>query len=156
MSIAVFDIDGVVADVRHRVHYVEQRPKDWRRFFGAAADDPGSPEGIEWVLRAAKEHEIVWLTGRPDWLRSVTSHWLAQHGLPAGELIMRSNQDFRPARKLKVTELNQLAPRKIEVFVDDDPEDIEAAVAAGFTASLATWLPRTAALRDAQERAGRT
>lgn len=156
MSIAVFDIDGVVADVRHRVHHVEQRPKNWARFFDSAAADPGSAEGIGWVLRAAEQHEIVWLTGRPDWLRQVTVRWLAKHGLPAGELIMRGRHDHRPARLLKVAELRGLTDRDIAVFVDDDPEVIQAAVAAGFRASLATWLPRGVALADAQERAGRT
>ena len=37
--VAVVDIDGVVADVRHRLHHVADRPKDWRSFFAAAADD---------------------------------------------------------------------------------------------------------------------
>lgn len=156
MSIAVFDIDGVVADVRHRVHHVEGRPKDWDRFFDAAADDPGSPEGIEWVHRAAQHHEIVWLTGRPDWLRPITVRWLDEQGLPAGELIMRANRDYRPARLMKVAELLGLAERDVVVFVDDDPDVIQAAADAGFPASLATWLPRGSALADAQERAGRT
>ena len=38
-TIAVFDVDGVLADVRHRLHFVERRPKDWPGFFGAMADD---------------------------------------------------------------------------------------------------------------------
>ncbi len=39
-SVAVFDIDGVLADVRHRLHHVAARPKDWDAFFGAAPQDP--------------------------------------------------------------------------------------------------------------------
>ena len=156
MSIAVFDIDGVVADVRHRVHHVEPPRRNWRRFFELAAADPPSPEGVRWALRAARDHDLVWLTGRPEWLRAVTEDWLADRGLPAGELVMRPNDDYRPARSYKVEALRRLAGRDIVVFVDDDPEVVRAAAAAGFTASLATWLPRSTALSDAQERSGRT
>jgi phosphoglycolate phosphatase-like HAD superfamily hydrolase len=156
VSIAVFDIDGVVADVRHRVHHVEGRQKHWGRFFDAAAQDSGSPEGIEWALRASADHELVWLTGRPEWLRAVTTRWLAKHGLPTDELIMRPEQDYRPARLLKVAALNRLADRDVVVFVDDDPQVVQAAAAAGFPAALADWMPRGAALSNAQDRAGRT
>jgi phosphoglycolate phosphatase-like HAD superfamily hydrolase len=156
VSIAVFDIDGVVADVRHRVHLVEPPRRNWMRFFELAKDDPPSPEGVSWALRAAADHELVWLTGRPEWLRPVTTRWLERHGLPAGELVMRPERDYRPARHYKVEALRTLADRDIVVFVDDDPAVVQAAAAAGFTASLATWLPRSTALSDAQERSGRT
>jgi FMN phosphatase YigB (HAD superfamily) len=157
VSIAVFDIDGVVADVRHRVHHVRRRPKDWERFFAAATDDPPSATGQRWAHRAAADHELVWLTGRPEWLRQVTRDWLVGHGMPDGQLIMRGSRDYRPARDYKLSELRKVARRDdVVVFVDDDPSVIEAAAAAGFTASLAEWLPRDAALADAQNRAGRT
>ena len=157
VSIAVFDIDGVVADVRHRVHFVEQRPRDWGRFFAAAGADPLSEQGAGWAHRAAADHELVWLTGRPEWLRPVTSRWIAQYQLPDGLLLMRGDGDYRPARDYKLAELRKLAARdEVVVFVDDDPMVVETAALAGFTASLATWLPRGSALADAQENAGRT
>jgi len=157
VSIVVFDIDGVVADVRHRVHFVEQRPQDWGRFFAGAAKDPLSEVGADWARKAAAEHDLVWLTGRPEWLRPVTARWLDQHDLPAGPLLMRGNGDYRPARDYKLAELRKLATREqIVVFVDDDPMVVEAAAVAGFTASLADWLPRGRAMAEAQEKAGRT
>ncbi|MEO7262097.1 MAG: hypothetical protein ABI047_12715, partial [Jatrophihabitantaceae bacterium] len=140
VSIAVFDIDGVVADVRHRQHLLERRPKDWQGFFAAAADDPGLAEGIDRVLAAITEHEIVWLTGRPNSLRAVTLSWLADHGLPVTELIMRGHRDFRPAPVLKLAELNKLRPRQVELFVDDDVKVIAAAEGAGFPAVLVDWM----------------
>ena len=54
----MFDIDGVVADVRHRLHFLQRRPKDWPGFFAAAADDPGLAEGINRVLAAVDHYEI--------------------------------------------------------------------------------------------------
>jgi len=156
VSIAVFDIDGVVADVRHRVHHVAHRPKDWAQFFDAAAADTGIAEGIAAAHAAAEHHDIVWLTGRPNWLRPVTARWLADQGLPAGQLVMRADRDYRPAPVLKVAELRRLRDRDIARFVDDDPAVIAAATAAGFPATLVTWVPRSDALAGAQDRAGRT
>jgi hypothetical protein len=156
MTISVYDIDGVVADVRHRLHHLDRRPKDWGGFFRNADKDEPLPEGIAMVSQSEAEHDIVWLTGRPDWMRGVTANWLARQGLPAGELLMRKQADFRPARVLKVSALRRLAPRGVVSFVDDDPDVVDAATAAGFPATLAAWVPRSPALADAQEQAGRT
>jgi phosphoglycolate phosphatase-like HAD superfamily hydrolase len=156
VSIAVFDIDGVVADVRHRLHLLEGRPKDWPAFFAAAVDDPGLDEGINRVLAAGAHHEVVWLTGRPHSLRAVTRRWLADHGLPVTELIMRPERDFRPAPVLKLAELNKLRSRQVELFVDDDTRVVAAAADAGFPAVLADWMTGSAALAHAQDQAGRT
>lgn len=152
----MFDIDGVVADVRHRLHHVERRPKNWDGFFGAAAADAALAEGVAAVAAAAKHHDIVWLTGRPEWLRPVTARWLADQGLPTGRLIMRANRDYRPAPVLKVAELRRLSKLGIAGFVDDDPGVIAAAAAAGYPASLATWVRRSDVLAEAQDREGRT
>jgi len=156
VTIAVFDIDGVVADVRHRLHHLDRRPKDWGGFFRTASKDSPLPEGVAMVTSSAAVHDIVWLTGRPDWMRSLTRDWLAKHGLPAGELLMRKRHDFRPAKVMKVSVLESLKPRGLISFVDDDPDVIDAAMSAGFPAALADWVPRSSTLADAQERAGRT
>lgn len=152
----MFDIDGVVADVRHRLHHVESRPKNWDGFFDAAAADTAIAEGVAAVAAAAEHHDIVWLTGRPEWLRPVTARWLADQGLPAGRLIMRANRDYRPARVLKVAQLRRLSKLGIAGFVDDDPGVIAAAAGAGFPTTLATWVLRSDVLADAQDREGRT
>ena len=81
--LAVFDIDGVVADVRHRLHHLDW-PVSWRGFFAAAGRDPLLPEGASLVADLAGQHDIVWLTGRPEWLRDVTADWLARHWARAG------------------------------------------------------------------------
>ena len=153
--LAVFDIDGVVADVRHRLHHLDP-PRSWHRFFAAAGEDALLAEGARLVAELAAEHEIVWLTGRPDWLRTTTSDWLARHGLPGSELHLRPSRDYRPAPAYKRDVLRRLAPRGIAAFVDDDDEVVRVALAAGYPAILADWLPRERALRDAQDRLGRT
>ena len=63
--LAVFDIDGVLADVRHRLHHVDRRPKDWDAFFAAAVDDPPLAEGVALARASADDCEVVYVTGRP-------------------------------------------------------------------------------------------
>ncbi len=153
----MFDIDGVVADVRHRLHFLDSRPKDWPGFFAAAGDDPPLAEGVALAREALGSYDLAWLTGRPERLRRVTERWLADLDLPAEPLVMRRNRDFRPARLAKREELGRLAAgRGIAMVVDDDPEVIEALAADGYPARLADWVPRSDTLRGAQERDGRT
>jgi hypothetical protein len=157
--IAVVDIDGVVADVRHRLHHLERRAggrADWRAFFAGAGRDPLLPEGSRLVADLAERYEIVWLSGRPEWLRDVTTSWLARHDLPGDEVHLRPAGDARPAARFKVGVLRRLAPRGIAAVVDDDEVVVADAVAAGFPAALADWVPRTEPLRAAQDRQGRT
>jgi len=159
--LAVIDIDGVVADVRHRLHHVEGRPKDWDAFFAAADDDPAHPEGLAVVGRLSEDHDIVFVTGRPAWLRAVTETWLEANGLGGHELRMRSSRDRAPARVVKPQLVARLAAgRAIGVVVDDDAEVLEAMRARGWPVFHADWERRAAAedaaLREAQEADGRT
>jgi phosphoglycolate phosphatase-like HAD superfamily hydrolase len=156
-SLVVFDVDGVLADVTHRLHHLTSRPKDWSGFFAAAAQDPPLPEGVDLARELAGDHDVVYLTGRPAHLRGVTARWLADHGLPDGPLVMRRARDFRPARLAKLELLRELAgERTVHVVVDDDAEVVQALEGAGFAVLLATWAPPSRQLRQAQERDGRT
>ncbi|MFL6136809.1 MAG: hypothetical protein ACJ74O_03300 [Frankiaceae bacterium] len=154
---AVIDIDGVLADVRHRLHHVEGRPKDWTAFFAAAPDDEPLLEGLAVAQRLAGEHTIVYLTGRPERCRQDTEAWLARHGLPAGEVLMRAEGDRRPARLAKPQLLARLAESgPVAVVVDDDPAVCAALRSAGWPVLVADWMGRPESLHAAQERDGRT
>lgn len=155
--IAVIDIDGVVADVRHRLHYVESRPKDWDAFFAAASGDPVLTAGVERVLALSADHDIVFVTGRPARCRRQTEAWLTAAGIGGRPVVMRRNGDRRPARQTKLHEIETLAKSApIAVVVDDDPQVCALVAAAGFAVEQATWMTRPAALQEAQEAEGRT
>jgi hypothetical protein len=168
----VIDIDGVVADVRHRLHHLQRRPPDWFGFFDEADLDLPLPVGIARARALADDHDVVWLTGRPEWLRQVTRRWLAANGLPAGVLLMRPNADRRPARVLKATVLRSISsgrpfagahlggPRQVAVIIDDDEAVVQRLKADGWPVQRADWLDAgvtgSARLAVAQEDEGRT
>ena len=155
--LAVFDIDGVLADVRHRLRFVEGRPKDWDAFFDAAVDDPPLAQGVRLAQESAKDCEVVYVTGRPERCRADTLAWFGQHGLPEGQLSMRRRRDFRPARVAKLELLRRLASgRTVAVVVDDDEQVCEAYEIAGFRVLRATWMGEEPVLQQAQEEEGRT
>ena len=159
--LAVVDIDGVVADVRHRLHHIERRPKDWASFFREAIDDEPHPEGIALVRKLAEDHAILFLTGRPESLRRDTETWLERHGIGGHPIEMRGRSDRRPAAHVKVERLRRLTRgRVVAVVVDDDPVVVRAMREAGYPVFHADWEQRAIAnedaLRVAQEVEGRT
>jgi phosphoglycolate phosphatase-like HAD superfamily hydrolase len=154
---AVFDLDNTLADTAHRQRFLERRPQDWDAFFAAAPHDPPLAEGVALARRSAADCEVVYLTGRPERCRRDTLTWLAAHGLPEGRVHMRRDDDRRPARRTKLETLRRLARgREVRFLADDDELVCDDAERAGFTVVRARWADPSAALRDAQERAGRT
>lgn len=156
--VAVFDLDGTLADTRHRLHFVESAPKDWTAFFRAADQDPPLQAGIALALEWAERCDLAYVTGRPERCRRATERWLADQGLPRGTtLAMRAPRDFRPARVAKLELLRALSrEREVAVVVDDDGQVCDAYRAAGFEVVVADWMPPAQALHRAQEDTGRT
>jgi hypothetical protein len=159
--VAAVDIDGVVADVRHRLHHVTGNPKDWGAFFAAAPQDPVLEQGRETVVRLGEVFDIVYLSGRPEHCREDTLAWLRKHALPEGPVHLRPSGDRRPARLLKVEVLHRLTVEQpVAVLVDDDPQVLAAARDAGYDVLPAEWMHEApadhAALLQAQEVEGET
>ena len=153
--LAVFDIDGVLADVSHRLHFLDVHR--WERFFSAASADPLLEEGADRLRAAQDAYDVVYLTGRPERNRALTERWLAGHGLPTGPLFMRPDEDHRPARFVKREVLRAFArTREVAMVLDDDPAVVAMLEADGWPVELATWLPHSSTLHHAQEKQGRT
>jgi hypothetical protein len=155
--LAVFDLDSTLADVQHRIHWLEHPRRNYGAFFSDAVYDPPLPTGVALLHESAKECEIVYVTGRPEYCRDDTIWWLTRHGLPLGELAMRSYGDYRPARVAKVELLHELARgRTIAIIVDDDEQVCDAYEREGWPVLRATWAAESALLQEAQEEEGRT
>lgn len=150
MKIAVIDIDGVVADVRHRLPMIETTPKDWDGFFAACSADPVLPQGLSLALNLAKEHRIIYLSGRPESCRESTQEWLNRVGAPPGELLLRAANDRRPARITKVEMLGRIEG-EIAIVVDDNQAVLRAVAAAGYPTFHAEWMSDSPTLFSLQD-----
>ncbi|MBI1376159.1 MAG: hypothetical protein GC157_01535 [Frankiales bacterium] len=161
-TVAVLDVDGVLADVRHRLHHVERTPKDWGAFFAAMDADGPLEVGIE-LARLLDEagHGIVYLTGRQEAHRGLTERWMREQGLPEGRLVMRPSSDRRPARQFKPSALRRIAASaRVVVVVDDDDAVVRVLAQEGWPVVHATWMhagrSEQQTLFDAQEAEGLT
>jgi hypothetical protein len=76
----IFDLDGTLADINHRVHFLQQTPKDWESFFKACPQDtPIEPviKTMNALLTSGSEVRI-W-SGRGEEERDSTIAWLKKH-----------------------------------------------------------------------------
>lgn len=108
--IYIFDIDGTIANLTHRLHFIQKSPKDWAGFFAAAGDDKPIYEVIN-VAKAldAAGHSILYVSGRSEDIRDITTNWLITYGLPNPlALYMRKSKDRREDSLVKSDILDKL------------------------------------------------
>lgn len=121
----IFDLDGTLADLTHRRHFVASKPKNWKAFF-SGLDRDTVIEPVAMVARGfAVGNRVIICSGRPDDLRDVTEKWLRKHvwgnGLPIAPVYMRKAGDFRADDIVKSELLDQiLADGYRPEFVFDD------------------------------------
>lgn len=137
------DIDGTVADVRHRQHHVNKEVPDWEAFFSGSDIDGPLAEGVALVFEHAADGELIWLTGRPERYRLNTVTWLKALGRPVTSLHMRPNDDMRPVAIFKAERLAQIAAdHDILLVVDDDDLVVAKLRDAGWPVQHAQWMTR--------------
>lgn len=144
-KLVLFDIDGVLADDTHRVHFALNR--EWDEYFDRIHLDTPLKEGIElvreWEVRP--DVEVQYLTGRRIDLYEKTKQWLTQQGLPNPERItMRGFAHRAVLAKFKTGVLADSLGRDYYSTVhlyDDDPEVVRHAndTFGWGVATLTTW-----------------
>ncbi len=125
-GICVFDMDGTLADIEHRRHFVHQTPKDWKGFFENIASDDLRQDVYDMLIGYhMKDHPIIIVSARPEEYRTVTVEWLKKYNVPHFTLIMRRSGDKRPDTEVKKQIYDTyLKKYKIECVVDDRPSVI--------------------------------
>ncbi len=98
----IFDIDGTLADLSHRLHLIQGETKDWDAFYKASYDDAPIWEVIS-IARALHSagHIIVYSTGRAEAIRKTTNDWFKKYRVPFGPLFMRKDGDHREDNVVK-------------------------------------------------------
>jgi hypothetical protein len=160
--VAGIDIDGVLADPIHRLHHLAGKRKSWDRFFAECGEDAPLITGIDLVHDLlASGLNIVYVSGRPERLRSVTLDWFERHQLPEATMQLRPMGEFRPAPQWKLEVYREIATEfELKVVVDDDVRVVETLTEAGFLVQYADWYQPPASdrsrLSQAQDEEGRT
>ena len=125
-SIVICDIDGTLADLTHRRHYVLGEKKDWNSFFEAMDTDP-LRQSTKDILHGPEMDgcTMVIVSGRPEKYRARTEAWLEKHGLDGYPLIMREDHDKREDTIVKKEIFDKyLSKYKIKCVIDDRPSVI--------------------------------
>jgi len=74
----IFDIDGTLADIEHRRHFVEGKKKDFDSFNAAMVNDtPNAPiVDLLHMCLAGWDSQVIFCTGRMEQYREVTRNFL--------------------------------------------------------------------------------
>jgi acid phosphatase class B len=99
----IVDIDGTIADNRHRQHFLEGEKKDWDSFFSKVIDDEPIQITIEVVRALSERYRIIFVTGRPEKCKGDTYKWLDDnYDLGDCIILFRKDGDFRPDHETKL------------------------------------------------------
>ena len=74
----ICDIDGTIADIEHRRHFVTTKPKNWPAFNKAMVND-GVVTPVLTVVQSliSSGNRVVFMSGRDSSCREMTTNWLA-------------------------------------------------------------------------------
>lgn len=106
----VFDIDGTLANLNHRLHYMKDRPKNWKGFHKGVRED-GVYDDVVWLLKMFQANgcRIVIATGRSDRQKDDTIWWLENVAKVSFDAIyMREKDDYRDDGIVKKEMLDQM------------------------------------------------
>jgi len=132
----IFDIDGTMALIGHRVHFLEEvnNPNRWREFYAACdKDEPNMP-----IIRVMESLRItgadIWFfSGRSEEVRDKTIKWLSDNtSFMSHDLIhepiltMREEGDYTADNELKESWLHGMLIEDIDriVAVFDDRDKV--------------------------------
>lgn len=141
--IYIFDLDGTLALIEHRLHHIQGPKKDWRAFFAACGDDKPNAPVIRTLHALRRSGAEIWIwSGRSDECRPQTVEWLGRYGC-AGKgwifgvperLRMRKAGDHRDDVEVKREWLSEIEPpewNRLTAVFDDRSRVVEMWRAAG-------------------------
>lgn len=123
----IFDIDGTLANIEHRRHFLRRERPDWRSFNAEMGNDlPNGPVvALYKLLWASGSHELILATGRNENARALTEQWLVWNEIPFGRILMRPDRDSRADHIVKQEMLDQLRVEEIDILlVVDDRQQV--------------------------------
>jgi hypothetical protein len=128
--IYIFGIDGTLADLSHRLHFIQKKPADWKSFFAACKDDLPIREVITVLQTLDSEgHFIVLITGRSEECKVATQQWLSDNMIEHDLLYMQKEGDHRQDNVVKAELLDkyisEFKPPKIDGVFEDRKQVVD-------------------------------
>ena len=122
----VFDLDGTLADISHRVHHVRGGNRNYDAFFAECINDlPNAPVVAALNAHWDAGHRVEIWSARSDKVRRQTVQWLATNGIDPMLLVnMRSDGDSTRDVELKRSWLHALHPDERPTLVYDDRQSV--------------------------------
>jgi len=129
MKTIIFDIDGTLANIKHRRKYLDGDRPDWTRFNAAMGEDtPNAPiVALYNTLWNSGAYHLEIVTGRNERFRKVTESWLTWNNIEFNSVTMRANKDQRADNFVKQDILDAFlaAGHEIEFVVDDRQQVVD-------------------------------
>lgn len=101
-EVVVVDLDGTVADLSHRFHWIDREEKNWNQFFLECEGDSPIQSTIDMVKQdIADGKQIIFVSGRSDIVRDRTELWVGRHVQEDPIILMRRSFDKRPDTEVK-------------------------------------------------------
>lgn len=97
----IFDLDGTLADLTHRLPYIKGEQKNWDAFHLACVNDAPILPIIMVHNALFALHRVLIVSGRNDTVQKQTERWLYDNGIMFHDLIMRPEGDYTPDDELK-------------------------------------------------------
>ena len=127
MRCVVFDIDGTLADLTHRRHFVATKPKNWPAFERGLLNDTVFSDIVELLLmHYTVGTPIVLASGRGAQSRADTEKWLRESAGLEGKyqkLYMRAEGDYRADDIVKAELLAQMRNEGYHPYLAYDDRD---------------------------------
>ena len=122
----IFDLDGTLANVEHRLHFIKREKPDWNMFNEMCLNDQPIIPVVNMARLLADTHHIVICSGRMA-TKSVsekTQRWLKTHHITYSALYMREEGDYRPDHVIKEECYNQIVLKYFIAGVFDDRKSV--------------------------------
>lgn len=121
----IFDLDGTLCNVDHRLHYISGDEKDWGSFNAACKYDVPYTK-IEAIYRkmcndnSATNFPAIFMSGREEKYRKETEFWLNKFRLIPDNLLMREIGDYRSDVDVKKELLQKYVREAPVLFILED------------------------------------
>lgn len=101
MKCYLFDLDGTLCDLSHRLPLIKCEKPDWDAFFDACHADTPIMHVVDLCRTLTAGSPIVFVSGRAERSYEATRTWLIKQRL-YGPIYMRQDGDHRPDHVIKL------------------------------------------------------